>query len=307
MESIANALAGCALLEPQSFANLQLFPLVLPGDHPAGYAVLDDALAAGTFLLTEVSESASVGDLRAHNAGDRPVLLIDGEEVVGAKQNRVFNLSILVPAGATVIIPVSCVEAGRWRHESRSFSTADHAEYPSARAARNMQVSESLRNMEGPRSDQGEVWREINEKSARMASRSETGAMRDIYEQHRAGIDGYASAFRPLSFQAGAAFVISGRPVGVELFDSPATFARVLSKLVRSYALDAMEGAPSPGLATAWLLNGFLSAVSEARVEAFPTVGAGEMLRLSGDGITGSALQEADRIVHLAAFASRVG
>ena len=306
MDSIANALAGCALLEPQSFAHLQLFPLVLPGDRPAGYVVLDDALAVGTFLLTEVSESASVGDLRAQNQGDLPVLLIDGEEVVGAKQNRVFNLSILVPAGATEVIPVSCVEAGRWRHQSSSFAAAEHAEYPSARAARNMQVSESLRSMEGPRSDQREVWREIHEKAGRMASRSETGAMHDIYEQHRSGIDGYAAAFRALPFQAGGAFVISGRPVGVELFDSPATFARILPKLVRSYALDAIEAAPSPGLATERLLNAFLAAVSEANVETFPTVGAGEMLRLSGDGVTGSALQEADRIVHLAAFASPV-
>ncbi|MBI5947289.1 MAG: hypothetical protein HY875_04035 [Chloroflexi bacterium] len=307
MESIVSALEACAVLEPQSFANLQLFPLVLAEDRGAPYSVLDDALATGAFLLTEVSESASVGDLRAQNRGDRPVLLVDGEEVVGAKQNRVFNISILVPAGATVIIPVSCVEHGRWRHESSSFSSADHAEYPSAREARNRQVSDSLRHEGRARSNQGEVWREIQSKAARMEAGSETGAMRAIYERHRGRIEDYTAAFRALPLQAGAVFSIGGQPAGLELFDAPATFARVLPKLVRSYALDAMEGAPVSPPPADWLVRNFLSRVGQAGVERFPTVGAGEMLRLSGAGITGSALLEAERIVHLAAFASRVG
>jgi hypothetical protein len=30
------------------------------------------------------------------NKGNRPVLMLDGEELIGAKQNRIVNLSILV-------------------------------------------------------------------------------------------------------------------------------------------------------------------------------------------------------------------
>jgi hypothetical protein len=32
------------------------------------------------------------------NDAMRPVLLLDGEELVGAKQNRVLNLTVLAPA-----------------------------------------------------------------------------------------------------------------------------------------------------------------------------------------------------------------
>jgi hypothetical protein len=55
------------------------------------------------------------------NRGPEPVLIIDGEELVGAKQNRVVNLTILVAAQSALTIPVSCVEAGRWTARSRAF------------------------------------------------------------------------------------------------------------------------------------------------------------------------------------------
>ena len=52
-------------------------------------------------------------DLGLDNQCDRPVLLLDGEELVGAKQNRILKLSLPAPAGKPIVMPVSCVEAGR--------------------------------------------------------------------------------------------------------------------------------------------------------------------------------------------------
>ena len=65
--------------------------------------------------VSEVSQHGSVSDLCVVNDSDRTVLLLDGEDLRGAKQNRVLNLTILVPAGKTVIVLVSCVEQGRFR------------------------------------------------------------------------------------------------------------------------------------------------------------------------------------------------
>ena len=69
------------------------------------------------------------------------MLLLDGEELVGAKQNRVLNLTILAPARQAITIPVSCVEAGRWHAESDAFRPAGHVMYSRARAAKASQVS----------------------------------------------------------------------------------------------------------------------------------------------------------------------
>ena len=67
-------------------------------------------MAAGTLQVTEVDESGSVPELLATNTGDEMVLLLDGEELVGAKQNRILNITLLAPAMQDTVIPVSCVE-----------------------------------------------------------------------------------------------------------------------------------------------------------------------------------------------------
>jgi len=73
----------------------------------------------GWARITEVSDEGQVPELKIVAKGDKAVLLVDGEELVGAKQNRVLNLTILVPAPSTTTIPVSCVESGRWAPRSR--------------------------------------------------------------------------------------------------------------------------------------------------------------------------------------------
>ena len=58
-----------------------------------------------------MSEAGSVPYLQAVNKGPWPVLIFDGEELVGAKQNRITNATILVGVGKTVL-PVSLRGAG---------------------------------------------------------------------------------------------------------------------------------------------------------------------------------------------------
>ena len=85
-----------------------LFPRRSPA---AEYVTLDDALPLG-LRIDEVSESGSVPQLAVANPTDANVLLYDGEELVGAKQNRILNVTVLVAAKSTTPIPVSCVEEG---------------------------------------------------------------------------------------------------------------------------------------------------------------------------------------------------
>jgi hypothetical protein len=85
--------------------------------------------------VTEVSAIGGVPELKLINDADRPVLLLDGEELVGAKQNRILNVTVLAGAHSTIVIPVSCVEAGRWHHLSAEFAPSDRAHFATGRAA----------------------------------------------------------------------------------------------------------------------------------------------------------------------------
>ncbi|MCU0934369.1 MAG: hypothetical protein MUE86_08070, partial [Thiobacillaceae bacterium] len=134
-------------------------------------------------------------ELKFINEGLRPVLLLDGEELVGAKQNRILNLTVLAPAQQTIIIPVSCVEAGRWHASSAEFSGARRAHFAAGRARKAADVNVSLRRRGSRESDQGAVWRDIERRARRMGVSSGTRAAAALYETHRQPLDAFRAAF----------------------------------------------------------------------------------------------------------------
>jgi hypothetical protein len=164
-------------------------------------------------------------------------------------------------------------------------------------------VSHSLQASGERRSDQHTVWEEIGAKASRLKVASPTSAMADIYETYTKRVNEYADGFMAADQQAGAAFVINGEVIGFDLFDSPVTLKKLLPKLVRSYALDAIEAVTEKGSAAARrAVEELLSAVSQAEAKTFPAVGEGVDVRLSGPDLTGAGLVAKGRIVHLSAF-----
>jgi hypothetical protein len=285
------------------FKNLTMFPLLISEAIERKYQTLDEALDAGTGKVTEVSDSGSVPELQFLNEGDRPVLLLDGEELVGAKQNRVLNLSILAPAQKEITIPVSCVEQGRWAHSSSEFRSEDRVHYSRGRSAKAASVSRSMASEGSRHSDQSEVWQNISGKSARMGVSSPTGSMSDVYEDRKRSVEEFVGAFSNTEKQIGAVFGIDGAVSGVDLFDAPDTLSKLLPKLVRSHALDALETSTRKRTAMSETeIRRFIDILSTVETQQFPAVGLGDDVRLTGQMISGGALVNDGRIVHLGAF-----
>lgn len=303
MNAITQTLESLQIAQAQHYGNLTLLPLVETEAIPQPYLTLDEALEQHLARVTELTESGVVPELRFDNLSGQRILLLDGEELVGAKQNRVLNITILVAGHAQIVIPVSCVERGRWHHLSREFHSAKRAMYARARAAKMAQVSRSLRSHGSRRSDQSAVWADIEAKSERMGSHSATEAMAAMYEQECSSLEDYAQAFRPKERQVGAVFAINGQILGAELFDSAAVFDKLLQKLVGSYAMDAIEEPQQTTEALAeQAVRDFLSRIQASSMQSFPAVGEGQDLRLQGRGISGGALLADGRVVHLSAF-----
>lgn len=106
--------------------RLTMHPLINENIIEPQYLTLDQALGNGVITISEVSQSGRVPELMVTNRGKQPVFLLDGEELKGAKQNRVLNVSVLVPGDRKIVVPVSCVEQGRWSQQTRSFKAAGH-------------------------------------------------------------------------------------------------------------------------------------------------------------------------------------
>lgn len=235
------------------------------------------------------------------------MLFVDGDELIGGKQNRVVNLTTLVPAFTTLTIPVSCVEAGRWRARSDTFVAAPHMEFAAARASRMDQVSASLMACGLALPDQAVVWNKVHLKSAALRTSSPTFAMADIFERHSSSVEDHVRRFESVPGQVGAIMAIGGRVVGVDVLDQPRTFAMLFPKILRGYGLDAIESRRTAGgepVVTTAHASDFLSRVADASASAerFPSVGLGETLRLRSNGVTGAALIANGRIVHMSAF-----
>lgn len=302
---------------PQSFRGLVVVPLVDAAAGPSGLLTLDEALASGAAEVTEVSEAGAVPHIRLSNRGAGELFLLDGEELAGAKQNRILNLSLLVPGGTALDIPVSCVEQGRWswRDGKRGFAGTGRVAFAKLRRRNAEAVSFSMQGTGRAGSDQGAVWDSIAEKSARMSVHSDTGAAAALFEGHRAALDAFVEGIVAVPGQVGAAFAVHGRFAGLDLLAGPDLLGRLLPKLVRSCALDALdeEGAQEAGGKVPTKdagLKAIETAVREALAGAaaleasrHQAIGRGHALRLKGEALLGAALIADGALVHLGLWA----
>ena len=139
--------------QPIRHETLTVFPLFPAEDlaEEVDYLLADEAVAAGTVTVEEVSESGSVPTLLVSNDSDQRGCF-EGKEPRGAKQNRVLNTSVLIGARTKTTIPVSCVEQGRWHFRTRQFTPSDSYSSSKLRRSLKSSVSRSLRAGHGHRS-----------------------------------------------------------------------------------------------------------------------------------------------------------
>ena len=94
---------------PRAFQNLRIIPLMLVkgGDSEVEYLLAAQALEQDLLTVKEIDQSGSVPELQAVSEADVAVLILDGEELIGAKQNRILNTDVLMRPHSKTTIPVS--------------------------------------------------------------------------------------------------------------------------------------------------------------------------------------------------------
>jgi len=319
-DDIARFLATTRLAPRQPHKLLTVWPLL--GESPDAatqappYVALADAIAERTLRVREMHGGGSVGQIVAENRGDVAVLVLFGEELRGAKQNRIANASFLVGRKSRVVLDVSCVEQGRWAQRSTYFAAS--GEVFSSSSRRKMARLVKLARAAGRRfeANQQAVWWDVAESLERSQTRSRSAAYADHLRSRASELDEAAAAFHALPHQVGFVAAIGDQMVGLEAVGRPEVFARVFRGLMRSFLVDALdsrrgsESLPGSGDPTAGAGSGssgfdapepFVRAVASATATAGPSLGLGEDVRLAGAGTTGCALF-AGSLVHVTAF-----
>ena len=269
------------LLEPISYENLTVFPVVASSGYDTGaFLTLEEGLSHGDVIVREQGAEtlvrdrdgrrpvvqnyggASVNQLVLVNRSKRPLLLLAGELVSGGKQDRVIAQDRIVAPGAEPLpLDVFCVEHGRWSAGSK-FTAAKTIVHPSVREQAAMNKK------------QADVWASVtggttaNADSATVAAapprvpsaalaetvtvEAQTQSYSKIYESRRVGpsVDALVNEVQR-RFRKETAGLKGERVVGVviayggevawsDIFASGKLFDSYWSKLLRSYAVEAV-------------------------------------------------------------------
>jgi len=290
-ENLMTVLNAVEVGERVELEALSLFPLSWKGQGQvlADMAVLEEGIKCEKVIVEEITEGGSVPNLQVTNDLDVDLFILEGEEVQGAKQNRILNICVVIAAKTKVTVPVSCVEHGRWSYRSKHFSSGNRASFRIRRDA-SKSVNESLKCEREFRSDQCKVWDNVEEELQARACSSPTSALSDAYETMSVDLDGLIEKVNLPENTAGVIVAFGNRVVSVELFGTPGLFRKLSRKVMRSYAFDIygkreVKNRPSKDTA-----EKFLKGIVEASVDWHKSPGVGTQIRFESDYVVGSAL-----------------
>jgi hypothetical protein len=281
-----------------AYEALSLFPLFAPANGGVDYLLSDKALATGGITVDELTEAGSVPNLVVNNQADSPVLFLEGEELRGAKQNRVLNASVLVGEHSKTVIPVSCVEQGRWRYQARSFASGGCHASPKMRGILKKSLLRSLMEKRGHRSNQGEIWQEVGRQMDALGAHSPTAAMADTYKKYEDRLAEFKNSLPYVEGATGLAIGIGKRIVSVDQFDKPATCRQIWNRLLTGVIMDALEEAPATEQVSATDVENMLGSARHATWKKTPAVGLGDEYRFETADLYASALSVGEVVIH---------
>jgi hypothetical protein len=284
----------------KEFEDMAVIPIFTEFKGPE-YLTLKEALEKDLLIITEVDEAGIVGELKVKNIADIPVLILDGEEIVGAKQNRILNTTILISAGTEITVPVSCTERGRWAYKSRRFRYSDVIADHRVRRNKSYTVQQSLRKRGTYQSDQRRVWEDINQISCEAQVSSRTSALKDVYLNRESDLEEYTKAFPYQEKQKGLLVMINGKIAGLEVLSSSKAYELSHDNLIKSYALEAALNPDKDenGLEKA---NTFLDETRKSEESKHKSLGYGYDHRYTGDSLIGSSLIYNEQVIYGAFF-----
>lgn len=301
--AVSDAISSLSIGESQVKGSITVLPLLRDADMGPEYLTLGEALAQELLTVTEVSAGGSVPELKVRNEAAIPVLILDGEELRGAKQNRVVNTTILIKEKSEMPLPVSCTEQGRWRYTSDKFTDSNVVMARKARSKKSRSVSHSLRSYESYRGDQGEVWEDVEELQSQSQVHSPTGAMSDVFESRAGSLREWMAAFPVQPNQCGLALLWREQVMGLDLLSRRPAYAQLHERLLKSYLIDLMNNAEGPAaMKAADSFQAFLEKLPGLEERNFPSQGLGEDFRYESPALCGSALVYDEACIHAAYF-----
>jgi hypothetical protein len=248
--------------EAAVYGNLAFYPVYLPGggEKLGDVLTMAEAVEAGKFKIAELEEGASVNTLEVRNDTAKYVILLAGEMVRGAKQDRIISFDVVIPPRGKVGVDAFCVEAGRWTEVSKHFKYEKEI------------APASIRSAAQGKQDQNRVWAEVSKVNAERGAVTGTDALTASYDdaEFRADVKKYEKALKGLAKNkevVGVIVVAEGKVKAGDVFANHDLFAAVWPRLLTSYAMDAALAGELGAVPAASAIESYLAQLEDAERE----------------------------------------
>ncbi|RCK72243.1 MAG: hypothetical protein IGBAC_0589 [Ignavibacteriae bacterium] len=284
--------------------RLSILQFSTDGKNSFDYISGTEAIKSGLVKVTEISESGSVNNLIVDNPLDKYLFFSDGDILIGAKQNRVINVSMLLKPNSKTNIPVSCIERGRWRHSTFSFSPSEYYVPHSVRAGKHRSLDMNLRMHKTFYANQARVWGDVDSYSERIDHFSPTGDLESGLKSSRESYDEYLRHFKSDEEANGMAIFFDDKIVSIDVFNRDDIYKIYFPRLIQSAAsetfyLKEKQFDLNEEIAKEKTYRLF-SKLDEQQYVVENSPGAGVLKSFCDDRISGFMLAYEHHLIHLA-------
>ena len=222
------------VLDLQKNSNIQIAQINRVDSCSINIIAFHDVYRDSLIQINEVSEEGHVNKILLKNNSDKFVFIMDGDIILGAKQNRVFNTSMLIGPNKEYYLSVSCIEKNRWQKSSSSFRPAN---FLSHKSLRKKKIDSYYKRGSY---NQNEVWDEVSNLNKRYNQRSKTSSHTILYESKKHLVDNLKNKFEINPNAKGLAYFINGDLQGIEMFYNDSIYKSYYLPLVSSICLEGI-------------------------------------------------------------------
>lgn len=234
---------GLEMRRPIVDGRLTLIPII--ATQPIAtqqFVTLHDGMAKGVISVREVGDADTweVDSVRVTNRSRETLVIMEGELIEDAMQDRVTAEATTITAGNTKVIQVRCVEEDR-DHGGTRFNPGNA-------------IAEINLRRTVVHSSQDAVWSKVKQINARDSIRTGTNTYRIAAHAQTKGAgaerrDRLVKQLESLEERpniVGLAVAIDGQVVAIDRLATPELYRQLEGKLIASY-LPATTGAPPEG------------------------------------------------------------
>lgn len=297
-DPVASLVRTLEVGKPVSHGSLTVVPVYSRrAAARSGFVTLEEAIKTGAVEITEV-DGGRVPQVKISNLSKSVLFLMAGEILTGCRQDRILAQDVLLgPGTKNLIVPVYCVEQGRWTAQSDAFTSKESLGTYKLRA----------RAAEKAPAAQSRIWEEVEAQNRALGVTSGSSAYQAAYDQedNRKAIGVVEKRIKDgLRLDEGVVGAVIGlgkRVVSVDIFTDAQLFHKQWPKILKSSALASLHEKPGGNLSQREAAE-FIRSFAGRDYGRKPALDLGYELESGGGEAMVKALVYREAVVHLSGF-----